>query len=180
MKIFEIGVGQIWQCRTKEYINTEHECHLFEPNPENFAKIHDYFKDYNNFKLFPYAIGRENKKGNLILLEGSSYLDGNISPAYTADKEKYSITNNPAVEIEIKNIKEFDDGKIDILLLDVEGSEFEVIDELISRPKTIIVEMYSFGSKYKNPNFDKIIKWMKENGYKTIHEHEDFVFEKER
>ena len=52
-----------------------------------------------------------------------------------------------------------------------------IIKNLISRPKKIIVEMYSFGVKYKNPFFDEIMTWMKDNNYKIISEHEDFVFE---
>jgi FkbM family methyltransferase len=178
MKIFEIGVGEYFQCRTTQYIGTEHECWLFEPNPESFAQIQSKLGEKRNFKLFNCAIGKENGFGDLIILKGSSYVEGTHSPALSYDNEKFSFKNNKTVKIEIKNIREFDKGDIDILLLDMEGGEYNVINEMISRPKIIVIEMYSFGAKYTNPNYDNIIKWMEENKYNITSRHEDYVFER--
>jgi FkbM family methyltransferase len=176
MKIFEVGVGEFNQCRTLNYVNTDIECWLFEPNPYSFKDINANLLQYSNFKLFNFALGSENKESYLYIARGSSFLEGAQSPEKTAnilaeeqlEKEK----------IQIRNIKDFDDGSIDILLLDTEGSEFDIIKNLISRPKQIIVEMYSFGVKYKNPYFDEIMDWMSKNNYKITSQHEDFIFEK--
>lgn len=175
MKIFEIGVGEYSQCRTLPYVNTNNECWLFEPNPISFNQIQENLSQYPNFRLFNYAIGSENKKSYLYLAKGSSFIEGAESP----EKKVYPNAEDllKKHEIEIKNIQEFDDGSIDILLLDTEGTEFDIIKNLISRPKQIAVEMYSFGVKYKNPYFNKIIDWMSKNNYKITSENEDFIFE---
>jgi FkbM family methyltransferase len=174
MKIFEIGVGEYVQCRTLQYINTEVECYLFEPNPISFKQIEENLGKYSNFKLFNYAVGSENKIGYLYIARGSSFLEGAKSPEIAFDPN--SENRLEKVQIEIKDIRNIDDGKIDILLLDTEGTEFDIIKNLISRPKEISVEMYSFGVKYKNPYFDEIINWMNMNNYKIVSEHEDFIF----
>jgi FkbM family methyltransferase len=176
MKIFEIGVGEYWQCRTLQYKNTDVECWLFEPNPISFKEIQRNLSDFNNFKLFNCAIGSENKTTNFFLAKGSSFIEGVTSPEITHNPNSEKLLEK--IQIDVKNIKEFDDGDIDVLLLDVEGSEFDIIKSMVSRPKDIVVEMHSFGVKYKNPFFNEIMEWMNSNNYSIVSEHEDFHFSK--
>jgi FkbM family methyltransferase len=184
MKIFEIGVGHLHHCRTLQYVGTDVECWLFEPNPECFEELSLNLGDKSNFKLFNYALGGESKEIKLFLSGPSSFIEGVNAP------EK---NNNPnaentlkSINVKMKSIQEIDAGDIDILLLDTEGSEFDIIKHLKSRPKQISVEMYSFGVKYKNPHFDEIIRWMNENKYEIADNvwnpynqpiGEDYVFE---
>ena len=177
MKIFEVGVGEYWQSRTLQYRNTDTECWLFEPNPISFKEIEMNLSGYKNFKLFNCALGSENKNINFFLAKGSSFIEGIKSPEIAHDIE--SEKHLTKVIVEMKDIKIFDQGDIDVLLLDTEGSEFDIIRSLISRPRDILVEMYSFGVKYKNPYFDEITEWMNANNYKAIHEHEDFHFRRQ-
>ena len=62
-----------------------------------------------------------------------------------------------------KRFDEIDDGTIDLLSVDVEGSEWYVIKNLVSRPAVISVETH--GALYSNPNLEKITGWMKNNDY---------------
>jgi len=178
MKIFEIGVGEYWQCRTLQYKNTDVECFLFEPNPESFQEIQQNLSEFKNFKIFNFALGSESKTVNFFLSKGSSFIEGVKSPEIMHDSKSEEKLRK--VKVEVKNIKEFDRGDIDVLLLDVEGSEFDIIKSLISRPKDIIVEMYSFGVKYKNPYFDEIMEWMNKNNYSIMNQHEDFHFHRKQ
>jgi FkbM family methyltransferase len=166
MKIFEIGVGHLYHCRTKQFINTNVECYLFEPNPVCFEELKSALSNYPNFKLFNYAVGSENKTCNLCLAGPSSFLEGISSPQKSYQPNAESELEK--VSIEIRSIKEIDNGDIDFLLLDTEGSEFDIIKNLVSRPKQISVEMYSFGVGYKNPHFDDIMNWMNENNYEIV------------
>jgi FkbM family methyltransferase len=174
MKIFEIGVGEYWQCRTLQYKNTNVECWLFEPNPISFKEIQENLSEFNNFKVFNCALGGKNETINFFLAKGSSFVEGVRSPEIIHNSK--SEDQLQKVQVEMKNIKEFDTGDIDLLLLDVEGSEFEIIESLVSRPKDIVVEMYSFGVKYKNPYFDQIMEWMGKNNYSIVNQYEDFHF----
>lgn len=176
-KIWEVGVGEAWQSRSSHFDDNTSEFSLFEPNPISFAQIQEKFGNKENFKLFNFALGSQTTKKNLFLAGASSYIEGVDSPEIkhnpNASNEKTKIL------IDIVDIREIDTGDIDILLIDAEGSEFDIIKNLISRPQKIIVEMFSFGVGYKNPNFDEIIKWMNINNYITSDDKgEDFVFNK--
>ena len=175
-KIWEVGVGEGYQTRTDNFIGTDVECHLFEPNPISFKEIENKFKHEKNFKLFNFALGSENKNVNFFLAKGGSYIEGFNSPDLCGNPN--SMKEKEKIIVQMKNIAELDNGDIDILLLDTEGSEYNILKSMISRPKKIFIEMYSFGVKYKNPYFDEIIEWMQNNKYKIVNQHEDFIFEK--
>jgi hypothetical protein len=63
--------------------------------------------------------------------------------------------------------EKYDQGDIDLLLLDMEGFEWAVISKLVSRPKIIAVETHH-ENRSSNPNLDKIHEWMNNNTYKTL------------
>ena len=152
MKIFEIGVGEYSRCRTLNYINSSHECWLFEPHPIYFNDIYNNLINVKNFKLFNYAIGDKEKEVDFCLLDNASFVDGIKAPMSF-------IENLERIKVYMKNIKDFDKGDIDVLLLDLEGGEFDILKNLLSRPQYIVVEMFSFGVDYVNPNFYKIISY---------------------
>jgi len=164
MKIFEIGVGEYWQSRTLKYINTDNECWLFEPHPIFYKNIYDKLKEHKNFKVFNYALGDCDKEVDLCLAEDASFIKDIKAPF--ANKQNALNTTR----IQVKDINRFDPGDIDVILLDVEGAEFDILKNMKSRPKHIVVEMYSFGVNYKNPNFDEIIRWMLMNKYTLTNE----------
>lgn len=56
-----------------------------------------------------------------------------------------------------------DDGNIDLISIDTEGSEWYVIKYLKSRPDVISIETH--GAVYVNPKIDEIESWMAANGY---------------
>ena len=67
------------------------------------------------------------------------------------------------------------------MLLDMEGSEWFVLKHLISRPKIVIIEMQNSDETYKNPFFNEILNWFKENNYEfqgTNNIKEDWFFKK--
>jgi FkbM family methyltransferase len=182
MKIFEIGVGDYWQSRTLKYINTEHECWLFEPNPAFYKAVSEKLKEYKNFNVFNCAIGDSDKEVEFCLAGEASFINGIKAPFSNRG-------NFEKIKISVKSINDFDLGDIDVLLLDLEGGEFDVLKTMRSRPEHIVVEMQSFGVKYRNPNFDAIIEWMSINNYKKVngscpwpdvrgHSEEDFYFVK--
>ena len=80
MKVWEIGVGEGHQVRTEEFVDSDVECYLFEPNPISFEEVEEKFKDQDNFKLFNFALGSENKTVDFYLAKGSSFIDGYHCP----------------------------------------------------------------------------------------------------
>src|SRR5690606_16182488 len=60
-----------------------------------------------------------------------------------------------------------DDGSIDLLSIDVEGSEWFVLQSLRSRPGVITLETH--GARYRNPYITEIREWMRSNGYRLLY-----------
>ena len=176
MKVWEIGVGEGHQVRTEEFVDSDVECYLFEPNPISFEEVEEKFKDQNNFKLFNFALGSENKTVDFYLAKGSSFIDGYDSPELCGNPN--AKFEKQKVQVELKDIRDIDDGDIDTLYIDTEGSEYDIIKSMVSRPEKIVVEMHSFGVGYKNPYYDEISEWMMENNYAIVSKGEDYEFEK--
>lgn len=168
-KIFEIGVGEAYTCRTKRFWGSEIECHLFEPNPTFYKELIDLSKNYKNVYVYNIGITDKVEEKNLYLINNCSYIDGIISPMILNHGINCDIIkNSEKIKIKCEPINNFDKGDIDILLIDTEGCEWFVLEKLISRPKQIVLETSILGKDEKkiyNKNIDKILFWMWENNY---------------
>lgn len=146
-----------------------------EPHPNSFALLQERYKDYENIKCFQNAIG------NLETVD--FFLSNAIS---TASKEQYELykihnwANGKENSIKVQKIP-FDDFlvaigysySIDVLSIDVEGSELEVLNTFTIdkwNPKMAIVEAHqnhpleSFGR-----NADEINDYFTSKGYNIIY-----------
>lgn len=175
MKIYEIGVGNPDICRTK-YNNTD-ECYLFEANPNTYSDLMRCYSSRDNFKIYNCAIGDIDGKINFSVDGDSSYLTDIKSPTVQCAPNEYVESRN-IIEVDCFRISNFDNGDIDLMLLDMEGSEFYVLKHLISRPKTIIIELDNNGRGYINPYYNEIVEWMQNNYYDLTDKNEDGIFVK--
>lgn len=108
------------------------------------------------------AIGDQPGRVNLRRLNGSSYITGiPWAPAFDAMRAKARRARK--IPVEAVRFSDLDDGRIDVLNLDCEGSEWYVLKHLVSRPELIQIELYR-----KHGHFDEITAWLAENGYAKI------------
>ncbi len=94
------------------------EVYAFEPIPGIRDQLNESIKinDFKNIKVFPYALGDENKTENLSIASnniGSS----SIIPAHVD-------SNTRKITIEVKRLDDIIDNKIDFIKIDVEGYEY--------------------------------------------------------
>src|SRR5580658_8244316 len=135
---------------------------LVEPDPKSIAAIRDFFHDYNNVRLLPYAVYDHHGALELVQRNASTFvLALPYSPAQVNDK--YQVRKEDTFTVECRTFDELDDGTIDLLSVDTEGSEWYVVKKLVSRPVVISVEMH--GKSYLNPYYSEINGWMAANGY---------------
>lgn len=135
---------------------------LVEPDPKSIAAIRDYFHDYQNVCLLPYAVYDHHGVLELVQRNASTFVSTlPYSPAQVNDE--YQIRKEDTFTVECRTFNELDDGTIDLLSVDTEGSEWYVIKELVSRPVIISVETH--GKSYLNPFYGEIRDWMAANGY---------------
>ncbi len=135
---------------------------LVEPDPKSIAAIRDYFHAYQNVALLPYAVYDHHGVLELVQRNASTFVSTlPYSPAQVNDD--YQIRKEDTFTVECRTFNELDDGTIDLLSVDTEGSEWYVIKKLVSRPVIISVETH--GKSYLNPFYREIRDWMAANGY---------------
>ncbi len=135
---------------------------LVEPDNRSIAAIRDFFRQYANVTLLPYAVYEYHGVLELVQRNASTFVSTlPYSPAQINDH--YDIRQEDTFSVECRKFDELDDGSIDLLSVDTEGSEWYVLKYMKSRPLVLSVETH--GKSYVNPFFKEITDWMAANGY---------------
>jgi len=163
MNIYEIGVGNPSISRTLG--NYTDSLYLFEANPLIYAELAKAFSNKKNCRIFNLCICGYDGQIEFCSNGDSSYVHGVASPAEMTGSEEY-LKSFKKITVDCKTIKSFEAmAPIDILLLDMEGSEYQVLLDMVSRPREITIEMQNHNKTYINPHFDDILSWMEKNEY---------------
>lgn len=186
--LVEVGAAHPKTYRLGEYAGTDSKVILVEANPRlhhclkhgyddgdfretwspvspadmlNLSHQHPGLGDYPNVTIHHAAI--VDVAGETVLFEcnASSYVGGIDSPARVNDAFKENAKD--ARVVPGITIDQIDDGTIDVLLADCEGSEWFCLKHLKSRPKLIVLEMS--GQGYVNPYAGEILEWLTVEGY---------------
>lgn len=172
-KVLEIGVWHASNCRSKKFIEYGHSVELFEPHPDAFKSLEENYSFMQNVKLHNFAVGDEEGEVEFIDYGEGSFIASLSNPPVKQDDPMH-LWDNPnfsnshrKLKVKCDTFDKYDDGDIDLLLLDMEGFEWSVISKLKSRPKIIAVETHH-ENRSTNPNLDKIHEWMNNNTYKTL------------
>jgi FkbM family methyltransferase len=173
-KVCEVGVYLPETSNIIDFIKEGKETILVEPEPNSIQAIKSYFQDYSNVTLIPVAIYKHNGTLTLAKAEASTFVsDLPMSPALINDQYQINATKN--IDVECKVFSDIDEGDIDLLSIDTEGSEWYVLLTMVSRPKIISIETH--GKFYVNPFLKDIKNWMKENDYQVwFKDNSDTVF----
>ncbi|MFC1461540.1 FkbM family methyltransferase [Verrucomicrobiota bacterium] len=158
----EVGVYRPEAANIYNYIVQGVRCTLVEPDPDSVRQIKERFSCHENVTLHPVAAYDFNGELDLFRRGASTYVSElRTSPAITNDE----YTPNPEDRFSVQAIKfnEIDDGTIDLLSVDAEGSEWFVIKHMDSRPAVISLETH--GAAYTNPCIAEIKEWMAANNY---------------
>lgn len=137
---------------------------LVEAHPTYVAEIRTYFQDYPNVSLHPVAVA--DTPGQLsIVTRGASTYAKHIVHSPPVVNDAYQLDQDDVITVPAERFDRIDDGSIDLLSVDIEGSEWYVIKYLKSRPVVLSVETH--GKLYTNPFFSEISAWMRDNGYRV-------------
>jgi FkbM family methyltransferase len=161
--ICEVGVFMPEMSNILDFIVRERlRTTLVEPDPKSIAAIRAYFREYDNVTLLPYAVYDHHGVLELVQRNASTFVSTlPYSPAQINDE--YRIRKEDTFSVECRTFDELDDGSIDLLSVDTEGSEWYVLKTMVSRPLVVSVETH--GKSYLNPFYNEISAWMAANGY---------------
>lgn len=150
-------------------------CTFVEPENEAFGSLQKAVGHLQNVRLVNAAIASARGSVTLVRAGESTYLEGLKSPAIVNDAlEEHSASTQIAQGV---LFDEVDDGSIDYLRVDVEGAEWYVIENLVSRPDIIVLELH--GKRYLNPHLKELKAWLSAHGYVPLYiDKSDVVFVK--
>ncbi len=160
----EVGVYMPHTSNIIDFIADGTRSTLVEPDPRSLTAIQELFSGRENITVHPFAIFDYNGTLELIQRNASTYV-GSLPSSPAIVNDKYAVKAQDRFSVECRTFDTVDDGTIDLLSIDVEGSEWYVIKNLRSRPKVISVETH--GKRYINPFIQEINGWMKANGYRV-------------
>jgi len=160
--VAEVGVYRPETSNVYDYIVLGVRCTLVEPDPDSVKLIRERFSKKDNVTLHPVAVYDFNGEVELVRRAASTYVS-ELSNSPAIANNGYILDVKDKFVVEAKTFDEIDDGTIDLLTVDVEGSEWFVIKHLVSRPFVISVETH--GAIYVNLYLQKIMEWMKTNSY---------------
>jgi len=159
--VCEVGVYLPETSNILDFINDGVKATLVEADPVTVEHIHSFFKG-KNITVYPCAIWDRNGTIRLSKAAASTFVtELHSSPAI--ENDKYVVKDEDTFEVPCKVFSDIDDGTIDLLSIDIEGSEWYVIKHLKSRPKILSIETH--GKYYTNPFMSEINDWIAANGY---------------
>ena len=160
--VAEVGVHHPDTSNIYDYIVQGVKCTLVEPDPISIGLIKKQFSNYPNVTLHEVAIYEHSGRLEMVQRSASTFVSAlQNSPAIINDN--YTVQDADKLVVEARTFDQIDDGSIDLLSIDVEGSEWYVIKNMVSRPAVISLETH--GGVYVNPFLAQIMDWMESHHY---------------
>lgn len=160
--VAEVGVHEPESSNIYGFILDGVRATLVEPEPDAISHIKEHFSGKENVTLHECAACDEEGEIELISNGPSTFVGGlPSSPALVNDQ--YEVKESDRFTVPAKTFDSLDDGSIDVLSIDTEGSEWYVVKHLVSRPAVISIETH--GAAYINPFLNEILAWMQKEQY---------------
>jgi FkbM family methyltransferase len=159
--VAEVGVWQPGTSNIRDYILAGIRTTLVEPDPESIELIRKQFPT-ENLTLHEVAIYDRNGELELCKRAASTFVKS-LPSSPTLVNDRFEIDDADTLVVQARVFNEIDDGSIDLISIDVEGSEWYVLQNMLSRPAVISIETH--GGLYTNPYLEEIRAWLDDNQY---------------
>ncbi len=139
----------------------------FDPTPKSIRFVNDQPKQVN-YIFCPYGLSTTDGHMTFFLPENSNKVSGTFY-----NRWKYNESIFKPIEVPVKKfssiIKEFNHTRIDILKMDIEGAEYDVIDDILN--STIIIDQILVELHHRFPGISvemtkRFVEKMNSFGYK--------------
>lgn len=127
--VYSFGIGEDLSF-SEEVIQRGGTVYAFDPTPKaiKYVKSHDLFFD-PRFHFFSYGLSDTNGEEDFYLPLRTDFVSASVI-------QNQGVDNEHPIKVEMKNLRtimnELGHKEIDILKMDIEGSEFKVIDDIMN------------------------------------------------
>jgi len=160
----EVGVLSFQESALRHFCVDGVNCDLYEAVPKFCEEIRKETKDYPNVVLKDFAVSDYNGEMELCMV-GASTFDAQLNHTPAIDHDGLDKEQAQRVKVECRDFSEVDEGRYDVVSIDIEGGEWKVLSRMVSRPMVISLETQC--RDYINPHIGAITDWMVENKYKV-------------
>ena len=125
--VYSFGIGEDVSFSEAVIERFDAEVYAFDPTPKSIKFVSESNLSNNpHFHFFPYGISDKDEKENFYLPSNEEYVSGSVIA--------HDGVRGGEIQVEMKSLKtimqQLGHEKIDILKMDIEGSEFKVIEKL--------------------------------------------------
>lgn len=165
--VYSVGIGR--DISFDNAMINKHECMVFgfDPTPGSIEWVKNNAMP-SSFKFFPFGLGNRDSTEKFYLPRNPGEISGSIV-------KQSNVTTNQFEMVEIRSLEtiasNFGHTSIDVLKMDIEGSEYDVIDSIISSKVTIHQILIEFHDRLFPDGYEKtreaILK-LNDAGYKVF------------
>jgi len=165
--IYSFGVGE--DISFDEAIINEFNCKVFafDPTPKSIKWVENR-KNPIEFNFHPYGIDEQSGVVEFLLPKNNDYVSGSVINQINVDKEK-KIKVNMKCLADI--VKDMNHKHIDILKIDIEGSEYKILDSILLAPvkiDQILIEIHERFFPDGKEKTKALLNTMNNHGYKVF------------
>jgi FkbM family methyltransferase len=164
--VYSFGVGTDISFDLELIKKFQLQVHAFDPTPKSIQWVQQQ-NTPKEFIMHPYGLAAKSGKLDLFLPEQDNYVSGSIMSDMITSHKKVSVD-----VLDLSSImKMLGHGKIDLLKMDIEGAEYEVIQNIIENQLDIKQILIEFHHRFKNIGIEKTktaIASLNKVGYKIF------------
>jgi FkbM family methyltransferase len=165
--VYSFGIGE--DISFDKTILKNHSCKVFgfDPTPKSI----DWIAQQNlpkSFSFIPIGIGTQTEITHFYLPLNDNYVSGSTV-------NHNNVTENRAVKVQMKSLRdiinELNHKYIDILKMDIEGSEYAVLENILNTDINIAQMLIEFHDRFFRDGVQKskkIVKMMRKKGYEIF------------
>ncbi len=164
LTIFSFGLGEDISFDIDMMKQYKCTLHGFDPTPKSIKYIESLNLD-QNFHFYKYALSDKNGTLSFNLPVNDDHISGSLE----------EISSSNTIQVKCKNLqsicKELNIKDIDILKMDIEGSEYKVLENMIDSniyPDQVLVEYHHFFKSISNDQTKKSIDLLLNNKYELF------------
>ncbi len=175
--VYEVGVYLPETSKAIPFIQRGAEAVLVDADPICVQKTQAFFEGNTRVSVVNCAVADSPGEVKMYRVGASTFL-GTLEKSPALVNDAYKPSEKDEFSVAAVTFDKIDNGKIDVLIIDIEGAEWYVLKHMTSRPAVIGFEFQA--SEYKNPYAKEILNWLSTNGYTHwFYEETDAIFIKQ-
>uniref|UniRef100_A0AC34FRP8 Methyltransferase domain-containing protein n=1 Tax=Panagrolaimus sp. ES5 TaxID=591445 RepID=A0AC34FRP8_9BILA len=152
VRIGFIGDGGKWICNPSS-VQSLPECVVYSLGIHNEPTFEESFQNLTNLKCMLRSLDKDEQ--NETTMNRISVVDGTFMKATIAGKRNESMNHYTLKDV----METFNDKRVDILKIDIEGAEFDIQEELISVPMCqLLIEIHGNSARHTLQLLHKLSK----------------------